>query len=488
MTKGFQYFDMFHDEIRNTDWDEVFAAADRVRQFFDRLSERFPGREELIDKSMRAMLSHHHVAIIGIHGTGKSRFVNEVLGAIKGATVFRAQLTKFTTDDKIFGPVNIKLLKETGELRHVTTGMLPEAHFAYLNEFLLANDALLGALLGIMHERRLQLGSQHFKSPLLTCFADSNPKPEDDPERHKEIAPLIDRFLYRVDIGRLVEPEHRMARLRGAMAKTPADSLGELDVEDIALVAGVVRSHNLVANSYVVAAFEQTTREFHTCQQEQGLITASGRREDWALESAEVSAILAGRTEVTFEDLLDAKLALCTTPRDLEFFGVNVPVILDDWTERSRNQAIEGEREQVSLIMADLPDFDWDDFQDIRDLRKQMELANEVRIALGECELECAPVRREVLDHQDRVIDTVAAIQHRMIEILHASLPAEGDFSNMSLTVEQIRERISLVGDVEAQLRDIEPKKNEVRGEKRRAIDACIRLRSHAETVLTGKE
>ena len=64
---------------------------------------------------------------------------------------FAYLLTRFTEPSEIFGPFDIRRLRE-GDLVTNTEGMLPEAQFIFLDELLHANSAILNSLLTVLNE------------------------------------------------------------------------------------------------------------------------------------------------------------------------------------------------------------------------------------------------------------------------------------------------------------------------------------------------
>ena len=66
-----------------------------------------------------------------------------------------------------------------GTVATVTTGMLPEAEFAFLDELFNANSAILNNLLTVLNERVYRRGAETHRLPLVSLFAASNHLPED---------------------------------------------------------------------------------------------------------------------------------------------------------------------------------------------------------------------------------------------------------------------------------------------------------------------
>src|SRR5437667_10497817 len=107
---------------------------------------------------------------------------------------FTALLTKFTSPEELFGAISVQGLKED-KYRRVTTGKLPEAELAFLDEVYKASSAILNTLLRILNERVFENGDGTFvRVPLKLCVGASNEWPHSQ-EGGKELAALFDRFV-----------------------------------------------------------------------------------------------------------------------------------------------------------------------------------------------------------------------------------------------------------------------------------------------------
>src|SRR5260370_39704303 len=106
-------------------------------------------------------------------------------------------LTRFSEPNEVFGPIDIVKLRE-GMVATVTTGMLPEAEFVFLDELFNANSAILNNLLTVLNERVYRRGAETHPLPLLSLFSASNHLPEEDALRA-----LCDRFLLRCHVDSL---------------------------------------------------------------------------------------------------------------------------------------------------------------------------------------------------------------------------------------------------------------------------------------------
>lgn len=147
-------------------------------------------RETLVELVVLAAVAREHVLVVGPPGTAKSEAVRRIAKRLGGQT-FEYLLGRFTEPSEIFGPVDLKKLRE-GVVETETSGMLPEAEIAFLDEVFLGSTAILNTLLGILNERTFVRGHTRVKCPLRVCVGASNRLPEDE-----QLAAFADRFLVR---------------------------------------------------------------------------------------------------------------------------------------------------------------------------------------------------------------------------------------------------------------------------------------------------
>src|SRR5512138_1350535 len=134
-------------------------------------------REFLLEMTVLAAVAGEHLLVIGEPGTAKSEAVRRVAGAL-GGRYFEYLLGRFTEPSEIFGPIDLVKLQQ-GRFETVTSGMLPEAEIAFLDEVFLGSTAILNTLLGILNERQFRRGAVATPVPLKICVAASNALPED---------------------------------------------------------------------------------------------------------------------------------------------------------------------------------------------------------------------------------------------------------------------------------------------------------------------
>lgn len=160
----------------------------------------FVGKEEIIDLMGIALAGGENLFLHGPPGTAKSALVHELARRLD-ARSFDYLLTRFTEPGELFGPFDIRRLRE-GDLVTNTEGMLPEADFIFLDELLNANSAILNSLLLVLNERVFRRGRETRRLPALLVVSASNHLPEEE-----ALKALFDRFLLRVHCGYVPETE-----------------------------------------------------------------------------------------------------------------------------------------------------------------------------------------------------------------------------------------------------------------------------------------
>lgn len=165
------------------------------------LQSAFCERDREIDSLLIAALAREHILLLGPPGTAKSELARAFSGAIQGAQHFEWLLSRFSTPEELFGPVSLSALK-ADRFTRVTTGKLPEAHVAFLDEIFKANSAVLNSLLASLNERVFHNNGHPVAIPLLTCVGASNELPES-----AELGALWDRFLLRHWVDYVASPD-----------------------------------------------------------------------------------------------------------------------------------------------------------------------------------------------------------------------------------------------------------------------------------------
>ncbi len=254
----------------------------------NRLKDRFVERDEVIDLIALASVAGEHLFLLGPPGTAKSALIRQFALTVRGR-YFEYMLTRFSEPNEVFGPVDIARLRD-GVVATVTTGMLPEAEFAFLDELFNANSAILNNLLTVLNERVFRRGAETHRLPLLSLFSASNHLPEDD-----ALKALFDRFLLRCHVDNLRrEAMPRLLRAGWELERTPP-AAAVVSADDLRALAGSVFEVNLdpIRELYTEVVFK--VRDLG--------IALSDRRAVKVLKLLAASAVLCGRTAAEPSDL-----------------------------------------------------------------------------------------------------------------------------------------------------------------------------------------
>lgn len=253
------------------------------------LKAAFVGKDEIIDLLGVCLAGGENLFILGPPGTAKSALVQELGRRIEGR-VFDYLLTRFTEPNELFGPFDIRKLRE-GELTTNTEGMLPEASLVFLDELLNANSAILNSLLMVLNERVFRRGRETRKLPLLMVVGASNRLPEDD-----ALAALFDRFLLRVHCDNV--GDERLGEVLEAGWRLDAgqvDRRAGLSVDDL---RALQEQLNEVDLSAVRPKYVELVRNLRKAG-----IPVSDRRAVKLQRLVAASALLCGRRQANATDL-----------------------------------------------------------------------------------------------------------------------------------------------------------------------------------------
>jgi MoxR-like ATPase len=271
-----------------------------------KLVEPFTGREEEGRVIVLTLLSREHAVLIGEPGTAKSAMIRRV-SELLNARFFSYLLTRFTEPSELFGPIDIKALEE-GKYVRITSGKLPTAEIAFLDEIFKANSAILNALNSLLQERVLYDGYGEIVVPLWSLFGASNEVP-DEPE----LQAFYDRFLLRHFVRPVPENLWREL-LDKAWNIERGMYYGNLGrVEPVADMKELRKLHEVVLDVDLEPVKHKLTKLFAAFES-RGIHT-SDRRKGKALKVIAANAVLEGRTRATEQDLLVLKYVV---PRDAD--------------------------------------------------------------------------------------------------------------------------------------------------------------------------
>jgi len=168
------------------------TSLEKLNSVLRYTKESFIGKDEIVDLLGISLVARENAFLLGPPGTAKSAIIRLLAGCLTEGKNFEYLLTRFTEPNELFGPFDIRKLKE-GELVTNTEGMMPEASMVFLDEIFNANSAILNSLLMALNEKIFRRGKETRKLPALMFVGASNVLPEDE-----ALSALLDRFLIRV--------------------------------------------------------------------------------------------------------------------------------------------------------------------------------------------------------------------------------------------------------------------------------------------------
>lgn len=304
------------------------GPAASLRQALAGAARGLVEREALVETIALAAVAGEHVLVIGPPGTAKSEAVRRVARAA-GGRYFEYLLGRFTEPSEIFGPVDLRRLRE-GVVETETTGMLPEAELAFLDEVFKGSTAILNTLLGILNERVFRRGHSVVHCPLRVCVGASNSLPEDE-----SLAAFADRFLIRVFVDPIPDPRLEEL-LEGGWSLAQGETGEALSLADVDALAARARAADLAGARPHLA---------HAIRLLRGAgIQLSDRRAVKSQRLVAAAAVLAGRDAATQADLWPLLLAVPT--REQQELAREC---LREVLARAENSAVPAAAEEASL-------------------------------------------------------------------------------------------------------------------------------------------
>lgn len=267
----------------------MIKELDTLHKVLDYLKKSFVGKDNIIDLLGICLIANENAFLLGPPGTAKSAIVRMLSSCIRDGKNFEYLLTRFTEPSEIFGPFDIRKLKE-GELHTNTEGMLPEASMVFLDEIFNANSAILNSLLMALNEKVFKRGKQIIQLPALSFIGASNLLPEEE-----TLEALLDRFLIRVKCDN-VDPELLEQVLLAGR------NLGKRDDEKPTISPQVIREMQQQAKSIDLSKIQSDYISLVHSMRNAG-VKVSDRRAVKFQNLIAASALISGKKSASISDL-----------------------------------------------------------------------------------------------------------------------------------------------------------------------------------------
>lgn len=269
------------------------SAQAKMSQIFVEMNNLFVERDELIKLMELAIVTGTNLLMLGPPGTAKSAITYEMCGRIENANYFQWMLNKTSDPSEILGPFSVKEM-ENDKFMRITTGKLPEAHIAFMDEVFKSNAPTLNALLTIMNEHIFYNDGKPVEVPLISMFGASNEPPEDE-----SLDAMYDRFIFRMNVQYIHDAANKK-RMHSNYVDNRAGLLNMVnkttitleEVQALQAAAKTVKVPKDIINKFIRLISDLDRQAVHI----------SDRRQNECFKVMQGSAVLAGRNNVTLDD------------------------------------------------------------------------------------------------------------------------------------------------------------------------------------------
>lgn len=269
------------------------SAQAKMQQISVEMNQLFVERDELIKLMMLAISTGTNLLMLGPPGTGKSMITYELCGRIENAKYFQWMLNKTSDPSEILGPFSVKEM-ENDKFMRITTGKLPEAHIAFMDEVFKSNAPTLNALLTIMNEHMFYNDGRAVDVPLISMFGASNEPPEDE-----SLDAMYDRFIFRMNVRYIHDPSNKK-RMHSNYIDSRAGLLGlagktTITLEELLVLQQAAKSVKVskdIINKFIRLINDLDRQAIHV----------SDRRQNECFKIMQGSAVLRGSNAVGLDD------------------------------------------------------------------------------------------------------------------------------------------------------------------------------------------
>ncbi|OJV55946.1 MAG: ATPase [Bacteroidetes bacterium 43-16] len=305
------------------------------------VKETFVGKNDVVDLLGICLLARENAFLYGPPGTAKSAIVRTLSATVTDGKNFEYLLTRFTEPNEIFGPFDIRRLKE-GELRTNTEGMMPEASMVFLDEIFNANSAILNSLLMALNEKVFKRGKETKRLPALMFVGASNVLPEDE-----ALNALFDRFLIRVMVENVSPDLLQQVLLAGRrLEQASGETIPGITADEVRELQQQCRSVDLAP---IYEVYLNTIISLRNTG-----IAISDRRAVKLQNLIAASAMICGRAAATKSDLWILK-HIWDTEEQIEILeGIINRIIESDDHPRAHPQARQNKAPDPEEVMKDV--------------------------------------------------------------------------------------------------------------------------------------
>ena len=385
--------------------DTTFSGA------LDTLKEHLVGYDDGVEQYKLALLTGQHVLLVGRPGRGKSYPGRLFINCVRGAHIFRTQITAYTMPDHLVGaPIPHTYLEEGRQVYNTDNGIL-NCDLAMLEEFSDGPVALARSLNTILYERLFEVKDQPpFPATLHTALLTANQAPHGE-----EWKAVWSRIAFR-----FTPPEVTSGWGRFQTGQVYLHTHGhapELPLVDMEQVRELSHQREFLDVPPGVLLVESwISGEFHRrCQEDahlgrSGLFSSDLRRENLFLDVVRAGAILEGRARADYSHV--RRYLPYALPLGDDADGIAAHAILEDVLDKILPRKMSRDDLAVYDALGDLA-------QQILEYQHRGRAGGEFRLRFPGTPVVFA-ARRELLGHLGKVRNVCGAMY--LVEILRQAL------------------------------------------------------------------
>ena len=315
--------------IENTNNQNLVTSAQAKLAIIKKeMNESIVERDAVIDCMMYALVSGQSMLLLGPPGAGKSHAVYELCSRIENAKYFQWMLNKTSDPSELLGPYSIKEM-ENDKFMRVTTGKLPEAHIAFIDECYKANAPVLNILLPIMNEKIFYNDGKPNDIPLMTMIGASNEGPEDE-----TLSAFHDRFLFRINVNYVRDAANKKRMYtnyinsrQGLSNLTGKTTITIDEIKALSEASKTVLVPKEIINKFIKFVNDLDKQTIHI----------SDRRQNECFKILQASAIINGRQQVGLDDFKSLIYVLWEQEEQIPVIESTITKMINPYDDQFKN-------------------------------------------------------------------------------------------------------------------------------------------------------